>query len=81
MTNSIEKNQDLQIDGFAVEEIIREALELGDSNPEIIEFEYNDLVEYTKFIMEECMKSVLENYEKQLIEKFGITDEDRKKFN
>ena len=57
-----------EIDGFEIEEIVREAFDIEDDKPtpEILNIEYNQLIDFTKYIM----TITLESATKKLKEEF-----------
>lgn len=57
-----------EIDGFEIEEIVREAFDIKDDvpTPEILNIEYNQLIDFTKYIM----TVTLESATKKLKEEF-----------
>ena len=50
----------IDIDGFQVEEILRECLNI-EGTPEEITISYNDFVNYSKFLMSTTMESTIDN--------------------
>lgn len=62
------EQKQIDIDGFEIEEIVREAFDIEDDKPtpEIINIEYNQLIDFTKYIM----TVTLESTTKKLKEEF-----------
>ena len=59
-----------EIDGFEIEEIVREAFDIKDDmpTPEILNIEYNHLIDFTKFIVTSVIESTSERFKKDLKE-------------
>lgn len=62
------EQKQIDIDGFEIEEIVREAFDIEDDKPtpETINIEYNQLIDFTKYIM----TITLESATKKLKEEF-----------
>ena len=64
------EQKQIDIDGFEIEEIVREAFDIEDDKPtpEILNIEYNQLIDFTKFIititLESATKKLKEEFKK-----------------
>ena len=64
------EQKQIDIDGFEIEEIVREAFDIKDDipTPEIINIKYNQLIDFTKFIVTSVIESTSERFKKELRE-------------
>lgn len=59
-----------EIDGFEIEKLVREAFDIKDDEPtpEIVSIEYNQLIDFTKFIVTSTIESTSKRFKKELKE-------------
>ena len=64
------EQKQIDIDGFEIEEIVREAFDIKDDDPtpEILNIEYNQLIDFTKYIMTVTLESATQRFTKELKE-------------
>ena len=60
----------IEIDGFQIEEIVREAFDIKDDipTPEVLNIEYNQLIDFTKFIVTITLESATKKLKEELKE-------------
>ena len=66
----------IEIDGFQIEEIVREAFDIKDDipTPEVLNIEYNQLIDFTKFIVTITLESATKKLKEELKENNHIWD-------